>query len=217
MTKNETFKRRVRDRMAKTGERYTAARRMLLEQPTAPRRRTWVSEPEHSDAVIRDRTGRGWDDWCDVLDAWPGRDDGHTAIATYVRDDLGVGPWWAQGVTVGYERIVGLRLPYQMADGTFTASKSMTVAIDTDELRGLLLDDDGRDALFGGKATELRSKPTSKSIQLSIGPGVAQLLLEAKPDGRTKVVVAHERLPDVGDVEEWKFFWGEWLAALNES
>ena len=55
--------------------------------------------------MIRQNTGRGWDDWCDVIDAWPGRVDGHTAIATYVREDLGIGPWWGQGVTVGYERL----------------------------------------------------------------------------------------------------------------
>ena len=54
MTKNESFKQRIRQRMATTGERYTAARRSLLDNSgTRPRRRVWVSEPEFSDAVIR--------------------------------------------------------------------------------------------------------------------------------------------------------------------
>ena len=41
-----SFKRRVRARMAKTGERYGAARRVLIEQATDGRRRTWAADPE---------------------------------------------------------------------------------------------------------------------------------------------------------------------------
>ncbi len=201
--------------MAGTGERYTAARRSLIGQAASSRGRDWVSEPEFSDEVVRENTGRGWDDWCDVIDAGPGRGAGHTVIASYVRDELGVDPWWAQGVTVGYERITGLRLPHQRPDGTFTADKSKTVSVDAGRLRQLLLDDGDRDDLLGGESSELRSKPSSKSIRLSVGPGVALVSLEAKPDGRTKVTIGHEQLPEFDDVAKWKFFWTEWLEALD--
>ncbi len=217
MTSQESFKRRIRERMAATGERYCAARRVLLDQATARRPgRQWVSEPANGDDAVRAATGRGWDEWCDLLDAWPGHDDGHTAIATHLREDLGVDGWWAQAVTVGYERITGRRLPHQMADGTFTAGRSRTVAVGADLLRSLLLDDDGRAALFGGLPTELRSRPTTKALRVAVGPGVALIDLQARPDGRTRVSVAHERLPEPGDVEHWKAFWGEWLEALDE-
>ncbi len=216
MTKNEHFKQRVRARMAETGERYAAARRTLMEQAGTSRRRTWVSAPEHTDEVIRANTGHGWDDWCDRIDNWPGRDGGHTAIATYVRDELGVDAWWSQAVTGGYERITGRRLPHQRPDGTFTSDKSMTISIDADRLRSLLLDDDDRQDLFGGEVTELRSKPTSKAVRLGVGPGVALISIESKGEGRTKVTIAHERLPTFDDVAESKFFWTEWLTALDE-
>ncbi len=216
MTKNESFKRRIRERMATTGERYTVARQSLIDQTSGSRRRVWVSEPEFTDEVIRSNTGHGWDDWCDIIHAWPGHVDGHAAIATYLREDLGVEAWWAQGVTVSYERITGLRLPHERADGTFTADKSKTIAIDAEKLRAMLLDDDDRDDLFGGEPTELRSKPTSKSIRIAVGPGVALFSLEAKADGRTKVVVSHEKLPEFDAVAEWKFYWNDWLTALDE-
>ena len=51
MTTQQTFKRRVRERMARTGERYTQARRVLLEQQAVTPRvggREWVSQPEMS-------------------------------------------------------------------------------------------------------------------------------------------------------------------------
>ncbi len=217
MTQQESFKRRIRARMAKTGERYLAARRALIEKAGGERRRPWVSEPETSDEAVRAATGRGWDDWCDLIDAWPGRADGHSAIAAYLQDHLDVDGWWAQSVTVGYERITGRRLPHQRPDGTFTAGKSRTIAVNGDVLRKMLLDDQLRADLFPGKQTELRSKPTSKVPRVAIGPGTAQIAIEPRRDGRTKVVISHERLPTLDDVAEWRFYWSEWLDAIDES
>ena len=221
MTKQESFKRRIRERMAKTGERYAAARRVLLEQAAAENRtRTWQSEPEMSDDAIRKGTGRGWDEWCDLLDKRPDGLVGHTAIATHVRDDLKVDAWWSQAVTGGYERITGLRLPYERPDGTFTCSKSKTVVFAADDLRAMLLDDNARDALFPGITTSLRSRPDANAVRIGVGPGVAQFGItpvEAASDGRprSKVVVQHEKLPTYELVEEWKFYWGDWLSAID--
>ena len=33
--------------------------------------------------------------------------------------------------------------------------------------------------------------------------------------GRTKVAVQHEKLPTYDSVEEWKFYWAEWLDAID--
>ena len=215
MTRQETFKRRIRERMEKTGERYGAARRVLIERSSADGQRTWLAEPELSDESVREATGRGWDEWCDIVDAWPGHSDGHTAIAAYLREEHGVQGWWAQSVTGGYERITGLRLPYQQPDGTFSAGKSRTVTADTDFLRGMLLDDDDRSDLFPGLDTELRSRPTSKVLRIGIGPGTAQIALDPASEGRVKVTIAHERLPSPAEVDQWKNYWSEWLEAID--
>lgn len=222
MTRQESFKRRIRERMAKTGERYVAARRALIEKADASDAeaagggRVWVSEPEQSDEVIRGATGRDWDEWCDVIDAWPGKEDGHAAIATYVNEEHGIGGWWAQTVTVGYERIVGLRLPHQRPDGTFVAGRSATIRVDAASLREALLDEDGRTTLFPEVEAELRSRPTSKNVRLRVGPGTAEIAIDERGDGRVKVTVSHEKLPEATDVDLWKSFWGDWLTALDE-
>ncbi|MGV8911719.1 MAG: hypothetical protein ACOH14_03805 [Rhodoglobus sp.] len=218
MTKHESFKRRIRERMLTTGERYAEARRMLVAQaaPSATGR-TWVAVPELTDEAIRAGTGKGWEEWCALIDQFPGRADGHAAIAKHVRDDLGAGDWWSQGVTVGYERITGLRLPHQMPDGTFTANKSSTVAIEAEELRHLLLDDGDRAELFPTVATELKSKRTAKAIRIGMGTGSAIIRLEERSGGRTQIAIQHSQLPTFDDVEEWKFYWGEWLEAINEA
>ncbi|MDJ0771404.1 MAG: hypothetical protein QNJ12_21640 [Ilumatobacter sp.] len=216
MTQQESFKKRVRARMATTGERYASARRSLLDGERAAGGPVWMSEPEMNDERVRAATGRGWDERCDLIDAWPGHTGGHAAVATHVHDRYDVTYWWAQAITGGWERITGRRLPNQMADGTFTAGKSKTVPVAADELRALLFDADARSDLFPGHDTELRSKPTSKAVRIAIGPGSALFTIEPKADGRTKVTVSHERLTTVDELPAWKFFWGEWLDALSD-
>ncbi len=216
MTRNESFKRRIRERMAKTGEKYVAARRVLIEHAAARDSRSWAAQPEHTDAVIRENTGRDWDEWCDLIDAWPGHGEGHTAVAAWLQEEHGVDGWWAQAVTVGWERITGRRLPGQMADGTFTANKSATIATDHVALREMLLDDDGGAALFPGMDPELRSRPTSKNVRVGLGDGVAEIAIVPKGDGRVTVTVAHTKLSSSEDVAHWKAFWSDWLEVLDE-
>lgn len=219
MTTQESFKKRVRARMARTGERYTTARHALLAKAPSVGR-PWVSEPEMGDDAVRAATGRGWNDWCDVIDGWP-RDSwdhswDHAACARRLEADHGLDGWWSQSVTGGYERITGLRLPGQMPDGTFTANKSKTVRADASKLRRLLLRDEDRVDLFPGEPTELRSRPTSKVIRLGIGGGVALIDLIAKDDGRTTITVQHEKLAAARDVGRWRFWWADWLQAIDD-
>lgn len=216
MTTQESFKRRIRARMAKTGERYGAARRALIEQVEQPSDNGWVSQPDASDESVRAATGRGWDEWCTVIDDHPVRAEGHTAIAAYV-GGLGVDSWWAQTVTVGYERIRGLRLPYQNHDGTFTAARSKTITVDATALRGTLLDDAERSVLFPAFETQLRSRPTSKNVRLAIGDGTVEFTLAPATNGRTKISVAHTKLATTEDVTIWRAFWVDWIESLDEA
>ncbi len=225
MTRNESFKKRVRARMATTGERYGAARRILLEQ--AARRqsaeaaggRAWAATPEVSDEAVRSATGRGWDEWVDVVEADPVAEEGHAAVAAWVGEVHGVDGWWAQAVTGGWERITGRRLPGEMPDGTFTVNRSRTLSADADvdraTLRALLLDDDERAALFPSMESRLRSSATAKTLRIGLPDGVAQVAVEERPDGRVRVAVQHQGLPSPDDVDPWRTFWSDWLAALD--
>ena len=215
MTAHESFKRRIRARMVDTGERYGAARRALLTRATSPTESAWVSSPEMSDDAVRDATGRGWEDWVAVLDQIVGAD--HTALARHLVDVEGVDSWWAQTVVVGYERIRGLRLPYQMADGTFSVGRTKTIRVDAAGLRSLLLDGDGRAVLFAGMETVLRSRPGSRNVRLGLEEGSVEISMADAAAGRTRIVVAHTKLPSPENVEIWRAFWGDWLTALDET
>lgn len=234
MTKQESFKRSVRARMAETGEKYGAARRALIERSSgrdagAGRSQPWVEQPETSDQAVREATGRGWDEWCDLIDSWPERTQGHAAMAARMgRDHLDSG-WWAQSVVVGYERIRGLRVPYLRADGTFAASVTRTITTDPDRLRAELLDPATGAAIAASAngptrsgeplEVELRSRPESKSIRWAIHPdqGRVRFAIDAVDDGRARVSIQHERLDSTAAVERWKDFWAVWLASRDES
>lgn len=218
MTRNASFKHRIRARMAKTGERYAAARAQLLAQleaRAAGRGRRWISEPEVDDASVSKATGYAWEHWCQQIEAAGLADAPHPQIAAWLHEHQGLDRWWSQTVTVGYERISGRRLPYQRADGSFTAGRSKTVAVDAQLLRDALVDSEERAELLPGYPTELRSRPGSKDIRLGIGPGVAIIRVEALSDGRSKLFIEHNGLPDSESVEAWRHWWGEWLEALE--
>ena len=95
MTTQRSFKRLVRSRMEKTGESYTAARAQLLAATSrsAPRSLT-------SDETIRERTGRGWEEWFDLLDEWGAAERTHREIARWLAEQQGVHPlaWNVQAI-----------------------------------------------------------------------------------------------------------------------
>jgi len=133
MTRHQSFKRLVRSRMEKTGESYTAARAiMLAAQPTTDTPRPTLAT---SDAAIRGRTGRGWEEWFDLLDEYGAAERPHREVARWVADQLGIDPlvWEAQAVTVSYERARGLRAVGEHADG-FAITTSRTVRVPAERL-----------------------------------------------------------------------------------
>lgn len=225
MTEHKSFKRKVRARMAKTGERYGAARRVLLEQGSARSEpapgaaagpSAWADEPGLSDESIREATGRGWDDWCAALDAWGGTGRSHTEIARHVNEAYAVPGWWAQSVAVGYERIRGLRARYQRRDGTFVASASKTLNVPVAELWEAVADEARRAAWLPDADTRLRGATPPKVARFDWPADGSRVTLYLTPKGatRSQLAVEHAKLADGEAVVASKGFWRERLGAL---
>src|SRR3982751_1111132 len=103
MPKQKDLKRIVRDRMEKTGESYTAARLQLVRK-----KENYAETAGMTDAAVKKATGRNWAQWVRLLDAEKSAQKPHREIAKSV-SSIGTPDWWSQMVTVGYERIRGLR------------------------------------------------------------------------------------------------------------
>ena len=202
MTRQKSFKRLVRARMDKTGESYTAARAMLLAAAEeAPPLAT-------SDERIRERTGRGWEEWFDLLDEWGAAALSHRDIARRVAAELGIDPlaWNAQAITMSFERSRGLRAVGQRADG-FAITAQKTVAVPVERLF---------DAFAGDRLRErTATRPRSARFDWDGGDSRVNVTFAAKSDASSLVAVEHARLADAGEAERMKAYWRERLTALK--
>jgi uncharacterized protein YndB with AHSA1/START domain len=230
MTKQKSFKGRVRARMDKTSESYTAARRQLLakattetqaeaeaQAPEGPVNAPGVKRP-YSDAVIQANTGKRWDEWFAVLDRWGAAERPHAEIARWVGEEHGVGGWWAQGVTVAYEQARGLRAPGQRRGGLFEVNASKTVAVPVERLYEAFIDPDLRERWLPGATLEVRTARPGKSIRANWDDGSTRLVVDftAKGEAKSQVALVHERIADAATAEELKAWWRGRVAALKQ-
>src|SRR5262245_62073386 len=83
---------------------------------------------EFRDGSVLAKTGRAREEWFSILDSFGVARHGHRDAAAHLRDDHGVSPWWAQAITVEYERVRGLRAFGQRSDG-FALSVQRALAV----------------------------------------------------------------------------------------
>lgn len=243
MTRQKSLKTRVRARMAKTGEAYTTARRHLLSHSTdadasartspadadvergspgsgrpAATHEPSGSEPRRfSDAVVHERTGKTWDEWFTALDAWGATERSHPEIARWLQREFEIGGWWAQGVTVEYERARGMRDYYQQREH-YTANASKTVNVSVEQLFDAFAHDALRDRWAVGRVLRVRTARPHRSVRFDVDDGAARVVADFTAKGETKATVAvrHERLPDRAATDAAKRWWTERLTALKE-
>ncbi len=228
MTKQQSFKRRVRERMAKTQESYTAARRQLLNKsldppspavtdPAAPSGTDPAVWSGTTDESVRNRTGRGWDDWFALLDEWDAATRKHPEIARWLVAEHGVDGWWAQNITVGYEQARGIRAVGQRGDGSYSATASKTVNVPVDRLFDAFTDSELRQRWLPDAAFAIRSSRRPKSLRADWEDGSTRVVFgfTAKGPSKSQVALEHERLPDAEHAAEMKAYWRDRVVALK--
>jgi hypothetical protein len=231
MPRQEDFKRLVRLRMRKTGEAYTTARARILEKkasikPTAPAARTAASaavSPAHyaelagmSDAALKANTGCTWERWVRALDRVGAAEMPHRDLARLIRERWKIDGWWAQTVTVGYERIKGLRDRGQRRGGSYEATKSKTFKVSVGTLYRAFADAKTRRRWLTGASPAVRTAIRDRSMRLGWEDGtIVALWFTAKGDAKSAVSVQHMKLPDRAAAQRWKDYWAEKLAAVG--
>jgi hypothetical protein len=217
MTTQRSFKRLVRARMQKTGESYTAARAMLL--AAAEPKVKELPRLATSDEAIRQRTGRGWEDWFDLLDEWGAAERTHRETARWVAEQQGLHPlaWNVQAVVGGYELVRGLREPGEHADG-FAITASKTVAVPVDRLFDAFVDESlrGRWLPDGELRERTATKPKSARFDWGDGSSRVAVTFTAKGEEKSTAALQHARLADAREAERMKSYWRERVASLKQ-
>ena len=248
MTRAYAFKQVIRARAARTGERYTTARRHVLSaiKPSLDKARglrtVSIAEPPPpvnsakvkgglSESTSLRVTGHGLEHWFAVLDRFGAVEKGHTAAARHLAEDHQIDGWYAQGITVAFERARGVRGVNQRCDGKYEVSVSKVVAADAADVIKLFTDKRLRKRWVTGVDPELVAAfsaaidgPKSKGWVVRAdgqarwrykwGETTVQCYLYPKPGGKVSVVVTNMNLPGADSVEERRTMWKVVLQAL---
>jgi ribosomal protein L29 len=230
MTRNKDLKRLVRTRMKKTGEAYTTARAQITRKTVARKGTVAASAPAAasdskdyatlagmSDAAIKQNTGCTWERWVKSLDYHGAATMSHGDIARLVSEKYKVPSWWTQTVTVGYERIKGLRARGQRRDGSYEATKSRTFNVPVTKLFSAWKDANIRRRWLDEAGAKVRTATEPKSMRLGWSDGTI-VAVGFYPKGATKssVAVQHTKLPDRETADRLKQYWLERFDALAD-
>ena len=215
MPSQKDLKRLVRARMAKTDESYSTARaHVTREKPTLPpgyRQLAGIAD----DRLV-ERTGRTWRAWVAVLDDIGATEMSHRDIARWVAEHHDFGSWWSQTVTVGYERIRGLRDVGQGRDGGYSASKSRTLPFPEAAVRRAVEDAHRRAGWLPDTEATHRGRGRARAWSFACPDGTQGVIgFTVKGDGKTVIAVEHDRLSSPEAARQRKAFWDERFEALR--
>ena len=240
MPRQKDLKRLVRARMKKTGEAYTTARAHILKTPprkarpagrvasrltppaapaapAPPTQKQYAELAGMSNAVILEKTGRTWEDWVRVLDGHGADRMAHSEIAKLLSTTYKVPSWWTQMVTVGYERLKGLRARGQRRDGTYEASKSRTFDVPVTTLFEAWADAKIRRRWLDEPGVMVRTATAPKSMRLGWPDGtIIAVGFTPKGPAKSAVALAHTKLADRETADRLKAYWAQRLDELAE-
>lgn len=221
---NKDFKRLVRARMKKTGESYTTARSHLTdvgpkgrgsESPKVGPAIDYAKLAGMSDAAVTKQTGCTWEKWVWALDRSGAQDWSHRAIALHVHDTYRVPDWWAQTVTVGYERIKGLRAIGQRRGGSFEATKSKTFVAAASEVFRAFADARARQRWLPKVKVVVRKATPNRSVRMTWDDGTSVEVWITSKGSKTTAQVQHRKLTSKADADTRRAFWAERLKQLG--
>jgi hypothetical protein len=215
MPKEKDLKRVVRARMEKTGESYTAARVQTLKKKAAPLP-DYAALSGVAEETLKEKTGRSWAEWVETLDAFGGKEKLHREVADYVFSQ-GVSGWWSQSVTVGYERIKGLRAIGQRRAGTWEMSTSRTYPVPVSTLFDAFANARKRAKWLPGVKLTVRTSQKDRSMRVTWPDGTSlEIGFMAKGEAKSAVALSHTKLPEKAAADRLKAYWSERFDKLAE-
>ena len=97
-----------------------------------------------STASVEKGTERGWTEWMILLNKAGAQHMSHQDIVQLLKKKFKLGPWWQQGVTLGYELHIGRRIEGQSLSGQFNGMASRTLPVSQKKLWKFLTSEEGQ-------------------------------------------------------------------------
>ncbi|MEV4600295.1 DUF4287 domain-containing protein [Amycolatopsis sp. NPDC049253] len=170
-----------------------------------------------SDDAVRTATGRGFGEWGELLDAWGARGQSHGDIVSRLIEEHRMGTWWAQTVTVEYERSRGLRPRNGGRDGRFTVSASRTIEASVEDVYRAVIEPATRAQWLDGDRLATRTTQPNKSARFDWSDGATRVNIGFVDKGtKTQIALAHERIVDEETANSFKAYWRDSLTKLMQ-
>lgn len=173
-----------------------------------------MSDTNISNEAVLNATGKEWADWFKVLDKEDSTRKSHKEIAAWLSAHFDISGWWAQMVTVQYERERGMRKVHEKKDG-FEASKSKTIEVPIDRLYQAWADESRRSAWLDDPKFTIRKANKNKSIRISWHDNTNVVAgFYKKSDSKSQLSIQHNKLPKKEDVQKRKAYWEKQIEQL---
>lgn len=167
--------------------------------------------------AVEKATGKGWAEWVTLLDRDGAAKMSHKEIAGHLHAKRGVGDWWCQMVTVGYEQAKGRRERHQKPDG-FEVSVNKTLAVPVASVVAAFEDPKVRAKWLPKEKFEIRGVTPGKAVRITWGDGTNVVVgFYGSTVAKARVSVQHGKLKSAAEAEQRKGFWRARLAALAEA
>jgi hypothetical protein len=171
--------------------------------------------PSMSDAAVKAKTGKEWDDWFAALDQAGAADLDHPTIATFLSENYALPGWWCQCITVNYEQARGKRVRHQTTSG-FSMSVTKTLTTSLSALYAATADPVKRKKWFPKGAFEPSAQTKNKYFR---GAWKKDARLEigfyAKGQGKSQIALQVNKLAKRADVDRERKAWKASLEKLQ--
>ncbi len=185
------------------------------------------------DETIFKSTGRRQADWFDLIRRQGLAEASHKEIADWLHTHSEVSYWWAQTITVEYEKHIGRRVIGQTQNGLYQIGVTRTIDAAPEILWAWLASPDGLAALAG--VEEVRpGTPSLESLDMTAAsgitmktttfregshvrmqwqapgwevPSILQVRVNPKADGRAALAFHQEKIPDARERDVLRDRW----------
>ncbi len=168
------------------------------------------------DATVRERTGKGWDEWFTILDGIGTAEMTQKGIVDYLGAHYEVRRWWRMTLARTYLIEHGQRQKHHRPDG-YAIVRTTTITVPVTDLWKAWTDEATRRKWLADPAFTIRRATENKSLRITWVDGKTHVdaMFGSRKNQRSQIIVQHRKLTEPADVKHWKAYWGENLTRLK--
>ncbi len=166
-----------------------------------------------SDEAVKKATGKTWDSWFALLNKAHAKQMNHSEIAHFLSTKYIKNGWWAQMVTVEYERVQGKRKINENKDG-FLVAVHKTVDLPVSKLEKVWQKVLLMPVVQKRKLMNLDSKTKRRMLHYKADVGSVVVYFDERGKDKSRIMVESMKLPSKQSVEQNRLFWKKILATV---